>query len=529
MNVTTTNEPRRQTPSRRHVLLASVAICIPVLLHLIWINEPFESSLAGLTSAAYFGEAQRGFDDHGYFATGGTPLLFHLPNSPEPVAAYANHPPLPHGLLRPFYVVLGRNEAALRVPILLLLVISLAGFFQLLRNAEGLAKAWTGTAILATLPMMIAFGNSVDAPPFCLAAIIWTVLSYQRRQRNESRSTTAVFLGVALLAALTDWFAFFLAPALLLDACLFRAKQRSPLREITIIATPFVAGFALYLLWLFLVVSSDTGSATETLLSMVGRGATDKGAPDIPALPAVLSHTWRFFSFPALVLALVGIGSMMRNLVRRKPGTIDRLLLLLLITGIGPTVVFQGRAALHEFWMLTLSPAIAVAAAIGFLVVMHAALGSLKPAVHQSFSIALFALVCSSGVMMGISEHDGFRSNAHVVRGQAINSFAGRDDVVLMPTAVEQMRFYVDAPVVHLVDSQEALLRVLQVLRPWRHQSGRLLFAVAIQEQMKAQFIILDDIPIVKGTDRLVDYDHGTLLSVIELDREACFRLLDEG
>ncbi len=505
-------------------LSALLCICVPIICHVAWIDEPFEASMAGLSGAAYFGKAQHGFDQFGYLSLRGTPLLFHTNADSGSNVPYLNHPPLPHGLLRPFYLLLGKDEAALRVPILILLILSLLGCALLLRvTGRDPELLWIATALFATLPMLLVFGRSVDAPPFCLTAILWTMLAWFSRDASRPVHRDWRFLVLAFTATLMDWFTFFVAPALLLDGLLFRSRTPNRLRDALAGMAPFAAGALAFGVWVFVLAELNQTEPLQHLLAMVPTHKMNNG---VGQATAILSYGWRFFGAPVIVFSCIGLLCMARRLVRRQAQKLDRILVALLITGLGPTLIFHERAAVHEFWMLTLSPALAIAAGMGLLW-LRSAIESVAHHFKAHLIIStLLLLICSGGVWLGINEYHGFQSDTFRRRGEAINTFATRDDVVLMPSALEATRFYTDVPLAFNISSKDALRGILTVLEPWQHHNGKLFFAVDDARAKEAAFVIHDSIPVLMATNRRIPYDGTNMLSLVELNRHACFEWL---
>jgi hypothetical protein len=187
--------------------VAFAAILIAALLPqaLVGLDRPFGVHEIG--AGGYFGVYVRNWENLGFVATRGLPLIPQVVEDLADATPYTNHPPG----LGWLFALTGRSEAGFRLPTLL--GSALAGWllWLLLVPRVGAARAAAGALALVTAPVLAFYCQANYEPLTCAAGLgLW--LAAERRNRPA-------LIVAAVLGLWIDWlFAFFVAalPLLLL-------------------------------------------------------------------------------------------------------------------------------------------------------------------------------------------------------------------------------------------------------------------------------------------------------------------------
>ncbi len=430
-------------------LVALAATVFLLGVHVAQIDAPFDASLGGTTST-YYGLAARNFEAHGLMGLRLRPALFAQPTTQETAYFYYNHPPFPHLVTFPAYHAWGRDERALRIPILALLLITLTAVWLVARRAGSPLGGWWALGLMASTPMVHEYGSMVDAPMFSLAFLVLAYLAFQRHVAKRNLQTLLLWLGVAFLAALTDWFAYFLVPALW--AWLLVAPKLPCRRRLAAAAAfPFALGFLTYLSWLCWATGSVHG-AMEEIKPLLGVAALESSF-DYPAAMA----RWFRQGWTGALLVPAAVGAVL-SFWRRSP--LVRGAWILTIAGLLPAVAFRERAALHEFWILQAAPGLALMGAIPATFLREK--GLLGPKVGGLLLAVLVAWASHSGWQL----RHHYATSLYARMGEDLNRHLDPRDVVLTPQDLSPVAFYCRAPMIPMVRSIEGFRTVIRALAP---------------------------------------------------------------
>lgn len=511
-------------------LVALAAAGVLFFCHVRWIDEPFDSSLGGVTSSQYYGYAAKCFDLFGWTRLRGQPAKFFLPTTTDAFYAYLNHPPAPHIATYHAYRLFGRDETALRIPILLLLLLDFILIAALAKTVR-MPRPWVAVGAFAALPLVFEYGNMVDAPNFSLTFLLASMSAWFRWRENPTKGRFVVFLFVAFAAALIDWFNYLLAPALLIDLLFDRRGAAAKTTFLRMIGAgmPFVAGLAAFFGWLCFVTGGVAGAVEQMKTLGAVPGAKDPFVHRVPIEYFASMKVWfvRGVGLPLLACAVFGLIACAVS-ARRSAETRVRLRLLAMaaVAGYLPSVVFWTRAAVHEFWILPMMPAIALAVAEAFIALetwivrnFAAAGRGLMPA-RIAAVVALAALLGYS-IEAGIAFKDSFRSTVFIERARSLDGLLDRDDVFLISAEEGHVRYYaqcaVAAPIGHGLANLDAALRSLLSAE---NSIDRLCLGIPNSELQSAAWA-LELKPIIKKSGVL---PWGNInLSWVELDKKSAF------
>lgn len=511
-------------------LVALAAAGVLFFCHVRWMDEPFDSSLGGVTSSQYYGYAAKCFDLFGWTRLRGQPAKFFLPTTTDAFYAYLNHPPAPHIATCHAYRLFGRDETALRIPILLLLLLDFILIAALARTVK-MPQPWVAVGAFAALPLVFEYGNMVDAPNFSVTFLLATMIAWFRWRENPTKGRFVAFLGVAFAASLIDWFNYLLAPALLIDLLFDRrgAAVKTTFLRMIGAGMPFVAGLAAFFGWLCFV----TGGVAGALEQMKTLGAVPGGKdPFVHRVPieyfASMKH-WFVRGVGLPVLACAGFGLFACALSARRSAEARvrlRLLAMAAVAGYLPSVVFWTRAAIHEFWILTMMPAIALAVGEAFvavegMIVRAPGFEGRVPLIAKIAASGAWALLLAFSIDRGIAFKDSFRTTVYVERARSLDRLLDRDDLVLISSEEGHVRYYaqcaVAAPIGHGLANFDAALRSCL---PAEQSIDRLLLGIPDVELQSAAWAI--DLKPLIVKNGIISWGNMNL-SWVELDKKKAF------
>lgn len=509
----------RATPDRDGrlwVTISLVTVAFLMACQVAWINQPFDRSLGSQIGAGYIGMSMRAFDLHSWTELkGGWSLMSH-PGSPAATIPYVNHPVLPLSVYYPFYVVFGRTESALRLPVLLLLPLTLFALARLARPA-GPRNMCTALVIATTVPAILQYGSLVYTWFIALPCILLAVFMWMRRPSDEPAPRR--FYLLLFIAALSDWNAYALVPALWID--LLVAPRPRPLRHALLVGLPFGLGFALnmshgaWALGGYDVLWAHVTEIRDVL-------ATASIAP--PWWPNFSTNVLDLFGLPCMVLAALGLVSLLPDAARRRAGPAQRAALIFLISGFVACFVFKNRSGNHPFWVLTMAPGMSLCAALGVEFIVAAASRLVRRPRLVTGALLPLVIVVWVGwwqASKGIEAQRDARTDVVVERGRVLDREFRRGDVVIM-TDVDiglATRFYSHITVVPAIHNRRRFDRVIEALEPVQGVMGRLFMAgplgVGVPEWARP-------LPWIEESVRFLPYVDGNLI-LVELDRNACF------
>ncbi|MCA9322590.1 MAG: hypothetical protein KDB53_17745 [Planctomycetes bacterium] len=477
------------------------------------LDERWDESLGGITSSAFYGLAAQGFDHHGLRTLRLRPLLFFQRRTTATALAYLNHPPFPHLVTAPAYRHLGRDERAMRIPILGLAIMVLAATFVAARRVGGLDLAFFTTGLLAATPLFCQYGNLVDAPMFSLATLVPAWLAWESYRKHRTRRALVVWIIAGGLSGASYWFGYFLVPVLWMDL-LIREGKRGLLRLGFVAGLPFGLALVAYLAWLALATDgwSDMATQLRVLLSAPVGGDSKLTPEQIDYFRNMQAHLWRGWGWP--FLGLIAIGSVVA-LFQRGPAS--RTAAILCIAGLLPCIAFRSRAAFHEFWILQATPGLALLAALPILLAWR----HFRERPQRWAVLAGWVAVMAWGLWTGKELHASYLTDKYTNPGLVLNRYVGPDDVVLYPMNNISWRFYCQAATVPLYDSADAHRRYMEALRPGRDQINRLFVFWTPEAGVVPELAPV--LSLVKSR-QVVPY-RGTTAPLFELDIDGAMKL----
>ena len=455
--------------------LALVVLLILVGLQGAWIDEPFDASAGGIVSGQFVAYTVRAFSEIGLDRSGLVWSQFFHPDAIELLVPYLNHPVFSLLILYPSYEVGGRDERALRLPVLLIAVIGIVALFVLVRRCDRSVAAGVAAALFASAPLMVQ--HAMILCPFGIIGtsfVLGTAAAWFAWRLRGGRRRYLLFALLGLISLGMDWVAGFLLPGLLASVGLERGV-RGRWRAGVATAFPYLLGIVLLGLW-FVRGAGGVAEAQEHLRVMRMRLAGYPGGLE-RWLATMGDYVLRGFGWPLILLAVVGTGCAVARSLRVPVPPLTRCSIALLLAGVLPSLVFFSRAASHEFWILPALPAVAVLAASG-----AETLCGLWPIAGRGkgkLLLAVTILAAGVGIWSGVGLHLAHRSDRDPRRAEALDTAAGRGDVVLLVDVGNSVPYYAAASVMTLPGADRHVFdQAVRHLRRGRDAIGRIILAV---------------------------------------------------
>lgn len=315
---------------------------------------------------ALFSTIARNTIDHGAWNLGFAQARNPEPATREQLNYYQRHPPLLPLLIAGIFALLGESEVAARtVPMAATLGTALL-VFLLTQHLYSSRVALIATFLFVTFPGIAYFGQKVGYEAPTLFFILLTVWFYRRFCEEGRNYDFAGVCGAAILGLWTDWPMYFLILLLAIHALFGLGHGKIKV----LLCLPLLALVSLAIHgWITWLVAPE---AIEDLLyqGMTYAGLIDRNHPlatryeeALSVIPAavyaryVLKSLDTLFSYPALLLALVGIWIAGRHRLMSVALAIP---LMLFGVALANCLAFWVNAFYHLYWFYYFAPPIAM-------------------------------------------------------------------------------------------------------------------------------------------------------------------------
>lgn len=337
--------------TRGPLTLLLLAVVIGGWLRWEHVWEAGESGARGINTTWYAMQSVRHFEEHGFVATRGVPVLQSWPGTLDECVRYVSHPaPMTWLWWLGTQLCAGDAEAGVKLFPLLANLLSIWLCWLVLRDLAAPLAAAAGTLIFATLPMCTYYG-SMPSGEALLLPLLWLCWRAWRRWSTGASGAWPLVL-LFFGACCWDWACYWIAPALAAVAVIQGAWQRS-WRVLLMLVLAGCCAFALFVLHM----SWAVGGLDAFLAQLRAASGLVQEHAGPAALSAQSEFALQLYGWPALLLLGAGLLA-----VRRGSALLP---LLVFAGGVATlhTLVFLRHASDHDFWTLALSPAFAVAAA----------------------------------------------------------------------------------------------------------------------------------------------------------------------
>ncbi len=325
------------------------------ILYSARVGKSFTSDVE--TALAQYGMYGRNYVKYGYLRSGFAPInasgpIEHYPSVEEQI--YSHRPPTVSVLVTLPYQLFGVSETALRIPVILAALATLALFLALAQRLLGPTWGLVAAGLFALVPIYSYYAVTTVHQVFALMGCLLIVLAALRWIERPDRRRFAELLAATAIGCWLDWPAYYAAGAMGLLLVLRGAPVRRGGVAVWITA---VASFLLFLGYLWLL--DPQGGAP--LRHLRGSGS-DHGSLAPFSFFNYLRTEGRelavHFTLPLLILA--GIGAFQ---LRPRQDPAHQVMLLLLLLG-ADEVIFPSMSWWHDYLSMPLAPFAALAAAL---------------------------------------------------------------------------------------------------------------------------------------------------------------------
>lgn len=416
--------------NRIAALIFAAALVVGARMQTRDLLEPWEDGHRG-ACAALFGLMAKNHLRYGLWVTGGVGIVNQERCSPEYFRYYTHHP---QGcvLLATVGAVLGGTRSGLRLVFFPFAV----GIVLLVHR---IAKRWGTTArtaagaFAATMPLGVYYGAFVNFEIPTIFLLLLTLHLYERYRRRGRRKDLYRAAAAQFGAVLMDWI------ALGLPLCLLVLE---PMRKPSLRRRPARARFGTVALLLAAAGLSALATKIQVQIQL-----SRYGTPLDPSLrylrdvtflnpdfrwtrwaEAIRDHALTLVGTPALLLAAVGLLTLLPRIVRRRLDGADVPALCMLTIGAVNLTLLAQHAIGHDYYLLYLLPALACLAGRPFsLLERHVRVGWARPA-----ALALVVLVAARQAAAAHDVVESRRSFGLTQLGEAIQAATKPGEVVFL-------------------------------------------------------------------------------------------------
>jgi len=323
------------------------------------------------TSLCEFGLIARNYLKFGYLRTKLGQVTNYGRSEPQDFRYRIDNPPLLPLLMSLSFRLFGVQEWNARlIPLLsstwLLFVVYWVG-----DRLGGKKVALVASFLLALLPIQVYYGK-MPAPHILSTFFSWLTFVFYLGW-IEKKEQTRYYIGMCLgflLAALSGWLGYFVAPAILLHYVACEYKRTRNLRFVFSFAMMPIVLFAVHLVWSYLLEGQE---ALNELFNLFLFRALSEGASGGRFLFTVwdfyaagYARSELFFTGVVCVLAVLWFVGWLVAPFWKRLSRWDMLIPALIVFGLSHNLVFRNLVYIHDFTMLFhFAPLFAITAALG--------------------------------------------------------------------------------------------------------------------------------------------------------------------
>lgn len=332
---------------------------------------------------------------------------------------YTHYPPLLPMLIATSYKIFGISEGATRlVPALatslLLTSIFLIGYF-LWNYKIGLLAS----LLALSTPMVQYFGKN---PVHELIVALFGVLAFlglaQLLKDKKDRNALWLVFVSSVLAALSGWGGYFVAPAAVLVFWKLRFSRQIIISYIGLLAVLFVGHFVFVK---FLTGSFFGGGLKEIFLYRLGQEAAGFGLIDFVSQVRLWAST--LFTVSLIVASFIGL----TRLKSQKDKLPALLVLGMLIFGGVYPLIFSNATFFHNYFIFGLTPVLAILSALG---VDKISASAKKPFLIIAALLLLLVSLERRGFLLALEESR--QDELAYTAGKRINVMSDVNDTILV-------------------------------------------------------------------------------------------------
>jgi 4-amino-4-deoxy-L-arabinose transferase-like glycosyltransferase len=308
---------------------------------------------------------------------------------------YIDHPPLLGIVTSLSFRIFGVHEWSARLVPIVFSIGSLLIFYIIAKRCFDKRIALISSLFFALMPMTSYFGRIVCHEPLVLFFVLSSLYGYIRW--FESRNWKWAFLMILcfMIGWITDWPAYLFVPLLLAHFIINKGFDIKSGRILFML--PFVAlMFFLLLLYYFFIVNG-------TIDPLIGEFFVRTGSANFTFFQFLikqLEYMGAFFSPFILLLSFVCIIRFVNDVDEFGRFNVS-LILLLFSFGLLHVLIFKQGAWIHAYWLYYTSPAMALSAGLGLILIQSNELRDpQKLDKHYIYILLIFLIYFSSVVYL---------------------------------------------------------------------------------------------------------------------------------
>ncbi len=338
---------------------------------------------------------------------------------------YSHHPPTAIWLPYALTLVFGQNELAMRYGFAAVTLIGAAAFYVFVRRLHGERLAWWATAFYGLTPMIAYYGRVPGHDPLGMAVVMLYSAVLVNWLRQPRRDRLLLLALLAWLAVWTAWPAVVLVGTLGL-AAMWLGDRRHRL-AVPVLGVVCAVGFITMMAY----YQSQWDGAIDSISDAFGLRASnlsdDRDSEPFTALAFAWQTVVHVMVFATPGLALMAAGGVWPLLRRSSPVGVA-FWWGLLAGGLIYQLIFRNASYVHDYYKITLIPALAIAAAAAWTHLRH------HPTIRRWSrplldSLLLLAVVSGGALLIWLHE-SGNRPHLPPLIA-TLNEQATPDDVVV--------------------------------------------------------------------------------------------------
>ncbi|MBM3986298.1 MAG: hypothetical protein FJ296_11545 [Planctomycetes bacterium] len=405
------------------VALLALLVAGGLLLRLGDIDEPW-TTRGWQQMNAFIALEARNWVEYGWRELSFAPTPDPAPPADGRWGFYMHHPPGAPLLVAASFVAFGVSEWAARLPGIVLSLLQLVATWGLARRLCGPRAALVAAAFGATVPASAFYGSFVDdIGPSLLGFVALACWLHVRHLERPSRATFVGQLLALACACLVNWQGGEVAGVLALHSLLQRRPRDAAWLFGLALAVPLL--HLAHVRWAMGSLHA-AGYGDSLLGSFLWRswgGLDNFGGPG-SGLLRLASRMAALYTWPVCALAALGCLRLRRT---RHPW----LLVGLLACSIVDMLIFLEGAVRHEYWCLTLGPALLVLAGAGALALAEAVARRLPSVTVPLLLVLLAAPPAAFGALRTVERFEQIEDTSARDLGLLIQAHSRPGELVL--------------------------------------------------------------------------------------------------
>ena len=465
--------PRKRLARNHAVLLGIVTLALA--LRLLDFNDPWSwnhgAGFRNAHGAFHTGALANSFYRHGFAESRFMPFFWRIERTDGTVErlTYTHHPALYPVISGVSLILFGHHEWALRLPAVVLSMLSLILLYRLALRIFGARVALLAAAAYATLPLAAHYGSQTcyECAIICLQLL---ALGTYHRWAGSGQTRALAWCALCIfIAGLFDWQGLFIVPGLLAHAAFFRGRETPERRwRVLLLPAAAVAAVLVHVVHIRIALPSE---AAQHDFSLTVRFILDPRGTVLNYLDSQRLMLIQVLTIPGLAWLTIAVAQQLGWLRRRalvESFFGGGVIFVMALTGILNIVLFPGRSRDHEFYYMLSLPYICFSLAIAADGLLGVARRS--RAAHAAVALAL-VLTMGWFVVRDVAFWRYYRGTElrETVDRQPFASILDNPESIVITNHGRGLllAFYARAELIPQINTSGDLVRVTQRLLGW--------------------------------------------------------------